>query len=206
MRRCHQWSPEEVAKVEELAENVPHMQIVRRYNNWADKNGYPSRTFAAIVRICVLQGVSTIPSGDYVTTGYIADVLGISVRGPQQWLARGVVAFTRGHPTGPRYVRRVDLRRLAMERPHLFAGVSAERLAALIEDAELAQQVAAAYPVRRVIRASIRPRRKVRCIELNRTFNGIGEAARAVYVTHQTLTKALKRGWRAGGYRWEVVE
>jgi DNA-binding transcriptional MerR regulator len=190
--------------VEALAGDVPWLDLVERYTEWAKLNRYPQRTRRAITHICAGAGVSTTACGEYVTTGYIAEVLDINVRCVQEWLRRGVLPYRQAARIGYRYVRRVDLRTLAMDRPHLFSGVSVDRLNALIEDLDLSQRIAATYP-RRGNYSTIQAPRRVRCIETGQVFDTIGEAARAVYVSHQGITKALQRGWRAAGYRWEEV-
>jgi DNA-binding transcriptional MerR regulator len=205
VRQCHPWTPEEIAKVESLAGDVPWMYLAQRYNNWSGKNGYPIRSLKAITHVCARHGVSTVPNGDYVTTGYIADVLGISIRCVQEWLRHRLLPYKQSRRVGPRYVRRTDLRELAASKPHLFAGISIDRLNALIEDLDLAHRIAATYPDR-VNHGTIHKPRRVRCVETGQVFNSISEASRAVYVRHQVITRALKNGWRAGGYRWEEVK
>ena len=205
MRQCHPWTPEEIAKVESLAGDVPWMYLAQRYNNWSGKNGFPIRSLRAIRHICARHGMSTVPDGDYVTSGCIAEILGINIRRVQEWLRRKQLPYRQSRKVGPRYVRRADLRELAANNPHLFAGISVERLDALIEDLDLSRRIAAAYPDR-VNYGAIQKPRRVRCVETGQVFDSISEASRAVYVRHQVITRALKNGWRAGGYRWEEAE
>lgn len=46
------------------------------------------------------------------------------------------------------------------------------------------------------------PGRPVRCIETGDIYPSAAAAGRAVYVVKETVHQAIRRGYRAGGYRW----
>lgn len=201
----HRWTQAEIDKVESLAGDTPSRKLAERYNKWAYAHGYPRRTLKAIRHICSNRKISLIPQGDYVTTGYIAKLLGVTIYSPQGWIDRGLIKYRQNSKQGYTYIQRKHIRELAIKRPHLFAGVDYNGLFALLEDEELAASILAEYPDRRKVYFSIRPPRAVRAVELNRVFSSVGEAARAAYVARQGIQQAIKRGGRAGGYRWEYV-
>ena len=203
MSRGHPWTPEEIERVEFLVGDVPPQLLVVCYNNWAKWHGKPTRTLKAIKHICSDLGVSIIPDGKWVRTSCIARMLGISIHAPQYWVERGLILYKQARPKTPVYIQRSDIRKLAEKSPQLFAGVSYDRLFSLLEDEDLCEYIAANYPVRKMNFKPIHPTKRVRCVELDCVFNTVSEAAKSVYVTHQVLTRAIQKGWRAGGYTWE---
>lgn len=47
---------------------------------------------------------------------------------------------------------------------------------------------------------------KIKCIETGEIFNGIGEASRKTGVRNSSIWLHLKKGWRAGGLHFEIVD
>lgn len=47
---------------------------------------------------------------------------------------------------------------------------------------------------------------KIRCIETGEIFNGTGEASRKTGVRESAIWFHIKKGWRAGGLHFEIVD
>eukprot|EP00808_Paulinella_micropora_P002543 g78978.t1 len=48
--------------------------------------------------------------------------------------------------------------------------------------------------------------RPVRCLETGQVYPSISCAARSVHVVQQTLSKAVRKGGRAAGFRWMYAD
>jgi hypothetical protein len=195
MRR--RWSQEELEFIERIAGDIPYHIIVRTYNNWAGKNGYPQRTMDGIKAICLKHGISLRPQGRWVTTMYIAEVLDIPFQTVTGWTAAGYLPrCTRARRL---YVHRSSIHELAASRPHLFAGISADRVYALIEDEDLAQQIARDYPRNRF------RHKGVRAVEKNAVYPSLRVAAKSLPAAHTSIMRAIHTGQPFAGYHWEYV-
>lgn len=189
------WSVAELEALEDIAGNHPPDRLSWAYNNWAGRNGYGIRTHQAILTKLSRRGVSARACGDWVSCGYICQVLGIGTDRPQHWQARyGIPCHRDGRRA--RFYRRSDLRKAAEEQPAIFGGISADRLFLLLENRELADRVAATHP-----RCSKDPR-PVRAVETGWFYPSIRAAAARVHVTRQAIQHAIRTGNTAAGYHW----
>jgi len=88
---------------------------------------------------------------------------------------------------------------MAQTHPHAYAGISWERLFSILEDADLARSIAAEYT-----RLHGHPH-AVRCVETNRVYRSIKDAAAHAYCHSKTIREALRNGRPLFGKRWEYV-
>lgn len=203
------WSQRETEYLHSLVGDFPTPLIVRQYTRWAVKQGLPARSPYAIEQKLCKLGVSRIPVGRYITAGTLVKLLDISYTTVDRWVERGhlpAYVFASGDPRvhGVRPPRRVfkrsDVVQLAIDSPRLFAGTPRDQLFLLLENADLADNLAAQYP-----RRFGRDATPVECVETGQEYPSITAAAKAVYVTKNCLGEAMKRGSRAGGYHWRMV-
>lgn len=200
------WTDAEIDQLESMIGNVASFDLQNKYNQWANANGYPTRTQRGIAHAVHRVGHPLWQQGDYVTTGYIAKTLGIPIYAPQQWIDNGHVAFRRKRKNGYAYISRADLRNLANRKPYLFAGCSCESLYILLENEDIAKHISQEFGDRTYRFVSINQQRSVRAIEINKIFPSVGKAAKAVFVRHQVISRAIQQKHRAGGYHWEYVQ
>ena len=193
----HRWSHRELEFVERIAGDIPYRLILATYNNWASKNGYPLRTMDAIKALCLKHSISLRPEGRWVTTTYIAKVLDIPFQTVTSWIAAGYLP--RCDQTRRSYILRSSIRELAQNKPHLFAGISSDRVFALIEDEELAHEIARNYP-----RSRFR-HKGVRAIEKNVIYPSLRAAAKSLPAAHTSIVRAIQTGQPFAGYHWEYV-
>jgi hypothetical protein len=200
MRGQH-WSAEELQRLEDLTGNVPAVRLFGLYRNWAKRHGYPSRTNTAILCAVRRRGLTLSCSGETITTGVIAGLLGIPIDGPDRWIQMGRLRVQcRSSGNRPfRYILRSDFKLFARQYPQLLGGIPWEKLHLVLEDEQLSRQIAADYPHR--------PwhRKPVRCIETGWTWPTIRAAAKAHFITHQAITWAIRTGGTAAGRHWERV-
>lgn len=197
-RKPPNWSAAELEALEDIATNQPSDLLTRRYNHWAAQNGYVQRTEHALRTKCSRRGIVCRPVGEWVSAGFVRDVLGIGNDTPQRWTERQWVTAHRD-PRGRRTFRRTDLIRMAKERPAAFGGINPDRLFLLLEDRRLCNHIAKRFP-----RRAMDPR-PVRAIETGWHYPSVRAAAARVYITRQAIQEAIRTGGTAAGYHWSYV-
>lgn len=189
------WSQREREMLEQLAVDQPPSRLPNVYNAWAGLHGFPLRTRFAIQFKVYALGVTDKATGDWVSAGYICRVLGVSSYLPQHWTNRHKIPCYR-NGRGRRFFRRKELLKAARERPYIFSGISADRLFLLLEDRELADDIAARYPTH-----NGKPR-PVCIIETGWLYPSKKAAARHVGVTPRAINYSISSGGTAAGYHW----
>lgn len=196
-----EWSQEERAALEAIAGNVLPRRIYDAYSRWAKKNGYPYRTRYAITSALSRRKISRIAEGDWVSSSYIASVLGISIDVPQRWAERNLIeSYKNSGRTSRRYFRRSDLVGFAKRNPELLGGISSERLFTLLEDENLAELIARNFPKRRGSGTM------VLAVESGQVYESVSAAAREVFATHQGIQSAMRTGGTCAGYHWKRIK
>jgi hypothetical protein len=196
------WTKEEDNCLELFVGDKLWPTVPSTYNQWARRNGFPERTRTALLKRVELKRWRRRVEGAWITTGTIAQALNLSYRAPEYWIAEcGLPATRLGEGRSyPYYIRRSDLVKFARRRRDLFAGYPRRDLYRLLEDPELAIELAG---MRRQ-----RPRMTaVQCVETGQRFKSISEAARAAaFVSSQRLRQVLDEPTRtANGHHWISV-
>lgn len=191
---AHRWSAAEIAQVDALAGNVPGFMLLDHYNRWAARSGYPQRTERAICHAVNKLGSGCTAQGDWMTTSYVAGVLGIALTSVVRWEQAGLVPCVKHNRK--RFYRRADIIQMAREHPERFAGIELSRLYQLLEDRDLSRRIAARYPYRS---GHGRP---VRAVEPHWDFPSISGAARHFHVVPNGIQFALRTGGTCVGYHW----
>tara|TARA_R110000868_G_scaffold95493_2_gene262590 strand:+ start:270 stop:599 length:330 start_codon:yes stop_codon:yes gene_type:complete len=85
-----------------------------------------------------------------------------------------------------RYIERKAWRRLAREMPRVLGGFSVDQLFALLENRELADDIAVRFP---------RPLGdwRVRCVDTGEVFRSCGAVALRYHVTQACISEAVRR-------------
>jgi hypothetical protein len=197
------WTRPESEFLESLAGDLPLKEIVSRYRRRAGQVGWPERTHRGIQQRLIRMGhEARVRTGDWVTTGGAAEILGCPGTRVEAWLrTRHMKEILQPVWRGKfRYVSRAAWRRLARQRPQALGGFSADRLFQLLEDRELAEQVASRYP---------RPRGdwRVRCVETGQVWPSAVKAAAELHVSQAAITLAMRqaRPVRVLGMRFEAL-
>lgn len=205
------WTPPEDDMLTELVGDVPWPFVYRRYNAWAVRNGHSARSEDSLSCRCQDLNLKRPPIGEWVTTGHIQRTLRISENRIRVWLERFPDILCPSRPSklqrGRIYLRRDCIRRLARLHPEQFAGCHADDLFMLIENRDLADQIAADHPIPpQGIIGYKRPCRPVRCITTGETFPSIFAVADAVGRSHTYVCESIRRGWRCAGHYFAYVD
>jgi hypothetical protein len=184
------WSADEISYLEKLVGDVPFPVLLKRMQKEQKVRGWPERTEKAIVmRIRRISQTWNGRYGHWVTTGAVGDMLGCPGTRVDAWLRRrSIREVLQPKWIGKvRYIERRAWRRLAREMPRVLGGFSADALYMLLEDRELAEQIAAEHP---------RPMGdfRIRCIETGRVWPSCSAAARELHVSQAAISLAIRRG------------
>ncbi len=183
------WTRPESEFLESLAESFPVREIANRYRRKAGQMKWPERSANAIHLKLVRMGHHTrVRAGEWVTSGGAAEILGCPNTRVEAWFRtrRNQEILQPVWRGAFRYVSRQNWRQLARERPQALGGFDADRLFALLEDRELAEEVANRYP---------RPRGdwRVRCVETGQVWPSAVAAARELHVSQAAITLAMRQ-------------
>jgi hypothetical protein len=197
------WSPAEDAYLEQRAGDVPFSELVRHFQRYAKQQGWPVRSYWAIVKRLRRTGQpARARQGEVITSGGAADILGCPRGRVVSWLARKDIAeILQPRRVGRvRYVERRAWRQLAREMPQVLGGFDVDALYVLLEDRDLAEQLAATHPV------TLRDTR-IRCVENGAIYSSCHEAARLHHVHPSTINLAIRqrRPVRALGLTFEAL-
>ena len=196
------WSPAELEMLLSLLGDLPWPMVVKTYNEWATRHGYLERTELGMRRKVEQHRLSRRPVGNYVTTGFVSKLLGVSHETPLRWLREGLIPSIRYGTGGAHkhYIQREHLRQLARLKPHIFGGQTVDTLVQLLDHERLAKAIVALdMPLPRQCKPVV-------CMETGRRYPSIGTAARAVYVTPSRLQSVVDHPTKtAAGYHWRAA-
>lgn len=188
------WSAAEIEKIEQLCGNVPGFMVRESYNQWAASQSLPLRSERSIGHAIIKWGSGCSAVGNWVTTCYVADLLGLSLTTVVRWELNGLIPCIKQGPK--RFLRRSDIIELARSHPERFAGISASRLYSLLEDRALSNHIARNYPYRHGLG------RPVMAVEPQWNFPSVSEAARHFHVVANAIQFAIRSGGKSAGYHW----
>lgn len=187
------WSPAEIDFLSELGDSLPIDMLALKFRRRAKARGWPIRTKSAIRTKLVKLKISTRTNSplrldDYTSTGGAAMILGCSKFRVARILdkPRNAEIAQMVRSGRLRYVNPEGWRRLARERPEVFRGLDPDRLFQLLEDRDLAEDIAARFPL---------PYREhpIRCIETGRVWLSARKAAADLFVHPTSIFCAIKQ-------------
>ena len=184
----NKWTFEEVRQLELIGDQYPLEMTIKKYQRWAKAKNQPLRTGKSIhiklsrLGICYSKRVA---SGDLLSTGDVADILGFSTSRMVYVVDRNTDILCPVWAGRRRYVSRANWRQLAIERPQIFSACSAKKLFILLEDRTLAEHISRSYRFR------IRDYR-IKCIESKREWKSATAAARDLFISPAALRLAIR--------------
>lgn len=194
------WTQPEVEKLQELVGDLPFQIVWKEWNVWAKKNGLQPRSRASLQKKAQALGETQLCYGDWIRTGEVARLLGKHRSAIQNWYRAGWIrCYRAGRNTS---TPRIDLRRLARERPRLFAGCNREGLMLLLEDERLVDGILLEHPERYpTIHQDIR----VLWVDRGLVFPSYSAAAKAAHVSPSTIARSIREGRTAAGLRFALL-
>lgn len=191
------WTETELEMLQSMAGDLPWPMLLHQYNRWASVQDWPNRTEIALLRKCSRLRLSRRAVGNWVTTGMISEMLGISRVTTRRWIEDGWIRSIRY--SCMHFVHRHELCRLARERPYLFGGLSRSLLVQLLDSAEVADWLIKLKLPR------FRQSKPVYCVETGQRFESIGRAARKAFISVQGMHRAIHRQRPIAGFNWRFI-
>lgn len=181
------WTEPEVQFLNDHGEFLPLAILIRRFQAHASAEGWPPRTAKAIHLKLLKLGCPTsrIRADDLMSPGAVAAILGCSAGRVIHWIVVNTALLRPTWGGRRRYVSRESWRRLARQKPEVLGGFGADRLFELLEDRELAEAVAAAYPRR------LRDYR-IRCVQTGQVWRSAPHAAAELFVSPSVIRDAVR--------------
>ena len=194
------WDQREIQLLKELAESMPLEILVRTFNIQNTGQGFKERSAHSIKNKLSHLGYLFEPTYKYLSTHDLAKALGVHKNIIKYWIARGLRGTKNRAVVGsPQYFTPENVRKFARDHMAYFGGFKRINLFFVLEDQELVDEILTKYPKRYV--PTCQPKR-VRCIETGQVYPSQTAAARAVHVTTTAVSRAIRKGHRAGGYHF----
>jgi hypothetical protein len=129
------WSEEELELLETLAETMPLVELVKKYQRIAKRKGWHFRTFRAIEKKILELGYSLIPQVGCYTVPALASALGFSESKVKSWIiAKLLIARQDGGDRGRYSIFAKDLKKFAYDYPSkITSGLSEEGMRWLLQ-------------------------------------------------------------------------
>lgn len=196
------WTPDELNLLQTLVGDIPWPMVFSTYNEKALKNRLPERTAVALRRKCDDLGLQRRCVGEWITSGVVCKLLNTNYEQVNAWIQRGWLPAVRfgDSPSYSYYFTRTNLCKLAKQKPYLFGGQTEPNLIQLLNNENLAKQIAAKGFSR------MRQAKAVVCVETGQQYPSIAQAARAVFVTSRRLQKVVDKNLTAAGYHWKRIK
>lgn len=192
------WTQAEHAWLAEHCGDLPPAELIRQF-----RKKWPHRSAKAIrLTVCQRHGSICSQYGNWLHHRAVATILGVKDDRVRKWLRkpkfRECLQLRRFGKT--LYAHRQSWRRLARQYPEVLGGIEHDRLFALLEDEELAEEISNRFP-------SGRCDFRVRCVETGQVWTSCGHAARELFVHNHTIALAIrqKRPVRALGLTFETL-
>lgn len=189
MSKYPHWTPAEADYLDRLAGDVPFPVLVKRFQRTGLEQGWPPRSGRAILqRLYRNKQRGRARHGAAMTTGGVAEILGCPGTRVEAWLRRQRIRelLAPRWIGKTRYINRSAWHRLAREMPRVLGGFSADNLFALLEDRELADEIASRY-------SQPLGDWRVRCVETGEVFASCGAVAAAHHVTQACISLAIRQ-------------
>ena len=188
--RAPRWTAPEIDYLEQYAGQVPFPDLVYQMHRKAMKHGWPVRSAVAIRKWLNTRGQHVgCRHGEWMTYSGVGDLLNCSSDRVANWARTPEVrAILEPRWRGKAwFTSRDSWRRLARKMPRILGGFSADALFLLLEDRDLAEQVAAAH------RSTLGDWR-IRCIETGEIYENCSAAARRYHLNRSTINRAIHEG------------
>lgn len=187
------WTDAECQHLLDLLGDLPFPVVVACYRRWASQHNFPVRTAKGIKVRAYRLGQSLRPTGQWLSSTAIAELLGKDRTSVSRWGTRGWVRRRK------RFMLRADVVKLARQRPWLFGGCERGGLVQLLENEALADSILAAYPKR-----CCQPLAVV-CTTTGQWYHSAHAAAMACFMDRRSVVLAMREGREVFGLRFTAA-
>ena len=187
--KANKWSFAEIKQLELIGDQYPLKITIQKYQTWARLRRQPPRTARSIHGKLSKLGIcysKRIASGELLSTRDVADILGFSTDRMVYVVDKNTDILCPVWAGRRRYANRANWRQLAMERPRIFGGCTANKLFVLLEDRDLAEHISKNYRFRL-------GDYRIQCLETKQIWANACAAARDLFISPSALTLAIRQ-------------
>ena len=191
------WEPDAEMWLEEKAGTLPFNALCHQFNKMATRRGWGKRSDNAIHVKVQRLNLSKKCTEDNMTRRELARALGIKPDRVRSWTRNGL--SWKKVARNQSAIRMDDLREFLLFNPERATGVPEQELGWLIGEKAAAIIANAEHSTRGYPRPVI-------CIDTGEKYPSIKAAARAKFVVHSSIRRAIQRGGKSAGYRWAYLD
>jgi hypothetical protein len=174
------YSPEEIAHLEKLAETDKYARIWSRYNWWAEKNGYPKRSYETLRRKLYKLGYTLQPTSGRMPIWRWAEILGLAPRTISHWAKKG---WLKSEKDGiNRLVSEEAFKAFAKKHPDKLTRVDKTTLLWLLDSSKQVEKIKAETPSR--------IRYKIIDNHMGVTYKSMNQAIKLTHKGERTIRKS----------------
>lgn len=196
------YETEEIDFIMEKLGSIPIPILINQFQSCKD---FPRRTTDALIKkLYQLKKEHNIVEiiEDYLSVIQVAETLGVTKGVVDHWLSWHKLPFRRVSKGIKKHIKKTDLVKFALAKPHLFRSLNPHALFWLLENKRQVRQIRSLPP-----HSSARcgKRRTVRRVSDGAIFPSIRKAAECSFLHPSTISEAIAEGKPCGGSLWEVI-
>lgn len=198
------WTPQEISFLENNLGSLPFRSLITAFKQWAKKQGYPTRTTAAIDvqihRMTTHSHLSRKCTEDNFTVYELARGLGVKMDRIRVFVRNGKLP-RRKIARNQSAIKRKDAIALVLDNPSYFANCDRDNLFWLLENNKLVEKV------KNAPQSTKGRSRAVRCYSAHgiKTYPSLRAAAKANFISHSCIFQAITTNGTSAGMKWEWV-
>lgn len=200
------WSEAEIDKLSELVGDLPISLLYPIYLEWAQAQGHPHRTMAAVRIRSQKLSPSIVSVGEWLQVGDVARFSGATRYQVARWIRQGYVESSRwpDRKGGFYYIQRSSLRRMVKTHPAGFDLADRDGLWALLEDHKLVDWILATRADRQAGRRPTGQAKPVVKVATGQRYRSVNHAAVVHGSNRWGVLRSIKSGGRLllGGSAW----
>jgi hypothetical protein len=188
------WQKSELQYLQQILHSYSFAQVVEKMQAWQRNHRLPLRSIDAIRQKAYKLGRKSEFQENYLSKAQLARMLDVPIHRITLWIDLGL-RKTQKHKNREVSIAVADFEQWARSNFNYLHGIDRARLTYFLSSSTI-DRVPQKSPFHR----------SVRCLDNDRVFETIAQAARTIGVNKATLSRAIAFNQRCGGYRWEIVK
>jgi hypothetical protein len=188
------WQKNELQYLDRILHSYSFPQLVAKMQTWQQQHQRSIRSIDAIRQKAYKLGRKSEYQEDYLSKAQLARMLDVPIHRVTLWIERGLPK-TQKYKNREVSIALADFKQWAKSNVDYLYGIDRDRLSYFLPDKTI-DRVPQKSPFCR----------RVRCLDNDRVFDTIAEAARSIGVNKVTLGRAIASSQCCGGYRWAEID
>lgn len=187
-RNTVRWTQSELEYIKDHANDLPFVLFYAQFCREQKIHGWPPRTKVAFRDKLKDLGITAVGLYVVVAQRNLARMLGVSKAAVRNMIRDGLSISHRCPRTKIQYVSLKSVRQYAAKKPERFGGLDYHNLLSVIDDDELCREILEKHPNRF---CDVTKPQRVLCLDTNRCFKSIRQAALANYVHPDSVRRSI---------------